>query len=174
VVPSVLTTSGPGDQFCVRNVGNLVPPYGHPTADASVGAAVEFAVDTLRVSSIVVCGHSDCGAVNTVLNESAPEGSYLRAWLRHAEPSQDRAGHHASAPDFAQLSTVERACVVNIVRQLDNLTTFPTVRHALSTGRLSLVGMYFDISAARVYLVDPERLTLETVEVHGDIPLQIT
>ncbi|HWE87904.1 MAG TPA: bifunctional SulP family inorganic anion transporter/carbonic anhydrase [Pseudonocardiaceae bacterium] len=172
VVPSLLTTSGPGDQFCVRNVGNLVPPYAHPTADASVGAAVEFAVDTLEVSSIVICGHSDCGAVQTVLDESAPHGSYLRAWLRHAESGTGPAGKHVAA-DVAGLPTVERASVLNVLRQLDNLTTFPTVRHALSTGRLSLIGMYFDISAARVYLVDPNRGTLASVREPGNIPEQI-
>jgi carbonic anhydrase len=166
VVPNVITTSGPGDQFVVRNVGNLVPMHGDPDADASVGAAIEFAVDTLHVSSIVVCGHSDCGAINAVLNGSAPDGSHLKAWLRHAEPGLNPLHDEDQTPPtaFAQLPTTERACVLNVLRQLDNLRTFPTVQRALDEGRLTLTGMYFDIAAARVYLVNPELRMLEAVQ----------
>ncbi|MFE2754045.1 SulP family inorganic anion transporter [Actinosynnema sp. NPDC059335] len=156
VVPNLITTSGPGDLFCVRNIGNLVPVDG----DDSVGAAIEFAVEGLAVETIAVCGHSDCGAMKAVVHGSTRPGSQLHAWLKAVEPSLIR--FHAAESD---LPVVERLAVANVAQQLDNLMTYPSVREAVAAGSLRLVGMYFDISAARVYLVDPERDGLEPVRV---------
>ncbi|XVV01976.1 SulP family inorganic anion transporter [Actinosynnema sp. CA-248983] len=161
VVPNLITTSGPGDLFCVRNIGNLVPVEG----DDSVGAAVEYAVEVLAVETIAVCGHSDCGAMKALVNGSAVNGSaragsQLRSWLRAAESSLIRF-HAAGSVD---LPVVERLAVANVAQQLDNLMTYRSVREAVGAGALRLVGMYFDISQARVYLVDPERDGLEPVK----------
>lgn len=156
VVPNLITTSGPGDLFCVRNIGNLVPVDG----DDSVGAAVEYAVEALAVETIAVCGHSDCGAMKAVVHGSTRPGSQLHSWLKAVEPSLIR--FHAGE---SELPVVERLAVANVAQQLDNLMTYPSVREAVAAGSLRLVGMYFDISAARVYLVDPERDGLEPVRV---------
>ncbi|MEU4446884.1 SulP family inorganic anion transporter [Actinosynnema sp. NPDC050801] len=156
VVPNLITTSGPGDLFCVRNIGNLVPPDG----DDSVGAAIEYAVEVLAVETIAVCGHSDCGAMKAVVQGSTRPGTQLHRWLKAAEPSLIR--FHAGESD---LPAVERLAVANVAQQLDNLLAYPSVREAVATGSLRLVGMYFDISAARVYLVDPERDGLKPVGV---------
>ncbi|WP_367136928.1 SulP family inorganic anion transporter [Saccharothrix sp. HUAS TT1] len=156
VVPNLITTSGPGDLFCVRNIGNLVPPGG----DDSVGAAIEYAVEALAVETIAVCGHSDCGAMKAVVQGSTRPGSQLHSWLKAVEPSLVR--FHAGESD---LPVVERLAVANVAQQLDNLLAYPSVREAVATGSLRLVGMYFDISAARVYLVDPERDGLEPVRL---------
>ncbi len=155
VVPNLITTSGPGDLFCVRNIGNLVPVDG----DDSVGAAIEYAVEVLAVETIAVCGHSDCGAMKALVNGSARPGSQLWSWLRAAESSLIR----FHTPGVADLPVVERLAVANVAQQLDNLLRYPSVREAVSAGALRLVGMYFDISEARVYLVDPERDGLEPV-----------
>jgi len=154
VVPNLITTSGPGDLFCVRNIGNLVPRHG----DDSVGAAIEYAVEVLAVETIAVCGHSDCGAMKAVVQGSTRPGTQLHAWLKAVEPSLIR--FHAGESD---LPVVERLSVANVAQQLDNLMAYPSVREAVATRSLRLVGMYFDISAARVYLVDPERDGLEPV-----------
>ncbi|GLY49506.1 carbonic anhydrase [Lentzea sp. NBRC 102530] len=160
VVPNLITTSGPGDLFCVRNIGNLVPT---PSADdSSVGAAIEYAVEILNVSTIVVCGHSDCGAMKALVKGSAARGSHLRSWLRNAEPSLIRF-HAPTAPGCADLPVADRLAVANVAQQLDNLLGFPSVREAIAAGTLTLKGLYFDISNARVYLVDPDRNGLEPV-----------
>ncbi|WP_329789769.1 SulP family inorganic anion transporter [Lentzea sp. DG1S-22] len=160
VVPNLITTSGPGDLFCVRNLGNLVPV---PSAgDSSVGAAIEYAVENLGVSTIVVCGHSDCGAMKALVKGSASRGSHLHSWLRNAEPSLIRF-HAPTAPGCAQLPVADRLAVANVAQQLDNLLGYPSVREAIAAGTLSLKGLYFDISNARVYLVDPDRNGLEPV-----------
>ncbi|SDL80708.1 carbonic anhydrase [Lentzea albidocapillata subsp. violacea] len=160
VVPNLITTSGPGDLFCVRNIGNLVPMWS--ADDRSVGAAVEYAVEILNVSTIVVCGHSDCGAMKALVSGSAPRGSHLRSWLRHAEPSLIRF-HAPTAPGCADLPVADRLAVANVAQQLDNLLGYPSVREAIVAGTLTLKGMYFDISNARMYLVDADRNGLEPV-----------
>lgn len=160
VVPNLITTSGPGDLFCVRNIGNLVPMAS--ADDRSVGAAIEFAVEILNVSTIVVCGHSDCGAMKALVNGSASRGSHLHSWLRNAEPSLIRF-HAPTSPGCAELPVADRLAVANVAQQLDNLLGYPSVREAINAGTLTLKGMYFDISNARVYLVDPDRNGLEPV-----------
>lgn len=160
VVPNLITTSGPGDLFCVRNIGNLVPP--HDSGDNSVGAAIEYAVDVLGVSTIAVCGHSDCGAMNAVVTGSVRQGSNLHSWLRNADPSLIRFHEPTTCQD---LPVVERLSVANVAQQLDNLLSYPNVREAVAAGTLRLVGMYFDISQARVYLVDRAHNSLAPVPV---------
>ncbi len=93
IVPNAITSSGPGDLFTVRNVGNLVPADQH---DYSVEAAIAFAVGRLNVSSIVVCGHSSCGAMHAALREQGVGGAprrpgeeHLRSWLKYAQPALD-------------------------------------------------------------------------------------
>jgi carbonic anhydrase len=150
----MITTTGPGDQFCVRNVGNLVPPYG--SNSSSVDAAVEYAVDVLGVASIVVCGHSHCGAAAAALESSAQDGTALRTWLKHLELSVRRAD---ALPDIIdpvtgiKLSAADKLSVTNVAVQLENLRSFACVRKAEEAGRLELVGLYFDIGAAAARLV---------------------
>jgi carbonic anhydrase len=142
LVPNLITASGPGDLFCVRNVGNIVPPYG--VADSSVGSAIEYAVDVLGVSTITVCGHSGCGAVRALMSDAATPGSGLGDWLALAKVR------------FADTGD-ERGCVTdNVTQQLANLRTYPTVRAAEAAGRLRLAGMYFDLAEAKMYEVDPD------------------
>jgi carbonic anhydrase len=141
VVPNLITASGPGDLFCVRNIGNIVPP--HTAGDDSVGAAVEYAVGILGVTTITVCGHSGCGAVRALMNDAARSGSALGDWLA------------TSGVRFSDPADEKRCCTDNVVRQLANLRTYPTVRDAEAAGRLRLTGMYFDLAEARMYEVDP-------------------
>ncbi|GAA3435817.1 SulP family inorganic anion transporter [Kutzneria kofuensis] len=160
VLPNLFTSSGPGDQFSLRNVGNLVPGYGE---DASVGSAIEYAVDVLSVQEIVVCGHSDCGAMKAVLAQSVQEPSALHDWLRNAEASLLRLA--STAGEDAELPANERLCLANIAQQLENLLSYPNVAAAVAAGKVKLVGMYFDISTAKVFLLDPDRRALRDITV---------
>lgn len=154
IVPNMITTSGPGDQFCVRNIGNLVPPKG--SNSNSVDAAIEYAVEVLGVKSIVVCGHSHCGAAAAALEANVPAGSGLQNWLRHLEPSVRRA---VGLPDIIDpatgvtLSPADKLSVANVGVQLANLRSFACVRTAEAEGRLELIGLWFDIGAAAARLV---------------------
>jgi carbonic anhydrase len=155
IVPNLITTSGPGDLFTVRNIGNLVPPA-DGGADSSVGAAIEYAVGVLGVAEIVVCGHSGCGAMKALLGR-APEGlEQLGAWLRHGEPTLRRRGREAPLLLGGRRPAAEadQLALQNVVQQLETLRGYPVVAAALERGGLRLTGMYFDVGAAQVSLLD--------------------
>nr|AQT39292.1 CA-Sulf [Streptomyces sp.] len=158
LVTSMITASGPGDLFTVRNVGNLVPLPGAESTDDSVAAAIEYAVDVLKVDSITVCGHSGCGAMQALLS-SAPgvPMTPLRRWLRHGLPSLERMAsrHHAWARISGRLpaDAVEQLCLTNVVQQLEHLRAHESVARRLADGTLELHGMYFHVGEAQAYLL---------------------
>ncbi|MER5772959.1 SulP family inorganic anion transporter [Streptomyces sp. NPDC002039] len=158
LVTSMITASGPGDLFTVRNVGNLVPLPGAESTDDSVAAAIEYAVDVLQVDSITVCGHSGCGAMQALLNShpGAPM-TPLRRWLRHGLPSLERMAsrHHAWARIAGRLpaDAVEQLCLTNVVQQLEHLRAHESVARRLAEGTLELHGMYFHVGEAQAYLL---------------------
>ncbi|WP_406285088.1 SulP family inorganic anion transporter [Embleya sp. NBC_00896] len=181
IVPNLITASGPGDLFTVRNVGNLVPrgeaEEADPiTADASVGAAIEYAVAVLGVRSITVCGHSGCGAMSALLDKAGKAGNAGRAdqapdaasgpgttphldrWLRNGDASLARF-MAAPAPTLTghQVPPAEQLCLTNVVQQLDNLRDHAVVAQAVAEGRLRLFGLYFDLASAQMYLYDAVR-----------------
>ncbi|MFE1032521.1 SulP family inorganic anion transporter [Streptomyces sp. NPDC058807] len=164
VVTSMITSSGPGDLFVVRNVGNLVPLPGEESGDDSVAAAIEYAVDVLKVRSITVCGHSGCGAVQALLSAD-PGGAQtpLKRWLRHGLPSLERLrGEPVGAESQPRLAgrpptdAAERLCLANVVQQLEHLRAHDAVARALRTGDLELHGMYFHVGEAQAYLLSPD------------------
>ncbi|MGW6905646.1 SulP family inorganic anion transporter [Streptomyces sp. NPDC054940] len=158
LVTSMITSSGPGDLFVVRNVGNLVPLPGRERGDDSVGAAIEYAVDVLQVRSITVCGHSGCGAMQALLG-SEPGGppTPLRRWLRHGRPSLERMSDGnrpwARLAGRAPADAVEQLCLTNVVQQLEHLRAHESVARALRAGALELHGMYFHVGEAQAYLL---------------------
>ncbi|MEV8590261.1 SulP family inorganic anion transporter [Streptomyces sp. NPDC051180] len=166
LVTSMITSSGPGDLFTVRNVGNLVPLPGEESGDDSVAAAIEYAVDVLRVDSITVCGHSGCGAMQALLNAGPDDPpTPLRRWLRHGRPSLERMAsrRHAWARISGRLpaDAVEQLCLTNVVQQLEHLRAYEPVARRLAEGTLTLNGVYFHVGEAQAYLLSG------TDEVHG-------
>lgn len=165
LVTSMITSSGPGDLFVVRNVGNLVPLPGEESGDDSVAAAIEYAVDVLKVRSITVCGHSGCGAMQALL-ASEPGGALtpLKRWLRHGRPSVERmADEGRTTPRLtgrAPADTVEQLCLTNVVQQLEHLRAHDSVARALNEGALELHGMYFHVGEAQAYLLADDEAEL--------------
>ncbi|MCF4139585.1 transporter [Streptomyces sp. Tue 6430] len=162
LVTSMITSSGPGDLFVVRNVGNLVPPPGEESGDDSVAAAIEYAVDVLKVRSITVCGHSGCGAMQALLNaEPGDVQTPLRRWLRHGLPSLERmadAGRpRARLAGRTAADAAEQLCLTNVVEQLDHLRAHESVARSLRAGELELHGMYFHVGEAQAYLLGEDR-----------------
>ncbi|WP_405714080.1 SulP family inorganic anion transporter [Streptomyces sp. NBC_00046] len=183
LVTSMITASGPGDLFTVRNIGNLVPLPNAESGDHSVGAAIEYAVDVLKVESITVCGHSGCGAMQALLgaepDQETPTTSLWR-WLRHGLPSLKRMAsrHHAWARISGRLPTdaLEQLCLTNVVQQLDHLRAHESVARRLAEGTIQLHGMYFHVGEAQAYLLTEGASSgLELDEVFdrvdpGDVP----
>ncbi|MGW9427517.1 SulP family inorganic anion transporter [Streptomyces decoyicus] len=164
LVTSMITSSGPGDLFTVRNVGNLMPPPGSDASCDSVGAAIEYAVEVLRVGSITVCGHSGCGAMAALLGSAGAEEaepSPLTRWLRHGRPSlarMQRIGRLGRGEVALSGRPVnddqERLALVNIMQQLDHLRAHACVARRVAEGALTLHGMYFHVGEAQAYVLD--------------------
>ncbi|MWA15597.1 carbonic anhydrase [Streptomyces sp. BA2] len=148
VVPELLTQSEPGELFVIRTAGNLVPAYA-PGADG-VAASVEYAVAVLGVSDVVVCGHSSCGAMTALAEQHDLTGLPAVAdWLRHADASRARVAGEAGTE---QLDSLVRE---NVLAQLANLATHPSVARALLRGTLTLRGWVYDIPAGTVEELAP-------------------
>ncbi len=162
VVPNIITSSGPGDLFINRNVGNLIPRYGSRTPDDSVAATVEYATNVLGIRTITVCGHSNCGAMAALL-AGGTEVEHLTAltrWMRHAHHSLAR--FLDNGPDDRPPMT--RLCQINVQQQLDNLLTYPWLREMVDGGDVELVGLYLDLESAQVSVLDRETQRFSAVE----------
>jgi len=159
VVPNTFASADPGDLFVIRNVGNLIAPVegsGISAGDESEGAAIEFSVLKLGVRDIIVCGHSECGAMQAVLGGVVPEESpHLRSWLRHAGDALSR--YRAGLVPDPSLSPHNRLSQINVLCQREHLLTHRVVRNAVVAGRLRLHSWWFDLSHADVYAYDELR-----------------
>jgi len=158
VAPNWFASTDPGDLFVVRNVGNLVPPHDpqdHPESDHSVEAAIEFAVENLKVSDIVVCGHSGCGAIHALaggLRKLPPSG--LRNWLSFAEePIRHRSDNFIGSED---LSNEDYLSQFNAFQQIENLKSYPKIKDRWDRGELRLHAWWFDIGHGSVYAYRPK------------------
>ena len=150
VVPNTFASTDPGDLFVLRNIGNLIPPYG--AADGtSVAAAIEFSTLVLHISYIVICGHSDCGAMRAFTENTVhTQGPAIEKWLSYAEPSYEKLlkVHPLPADPHNLLSHI------NVIQQLEHLKTYPEVKSRLESGELKIHGWWFDLATADVYEYD--------------------
>ncbi|MFJ5675702.1 carbonic anhydrase [Streptomyces sp. NPDC093097] len=140
VVPELITGTEPGDLFVIRTAGNLVPAYTAGTD--GVAASIEYAVAALGVKDIVVCGHSACGAMTALAEGHDLSGAPAVAdWLRLADASVARTAGDGDVPALVRQ---------NVLAQLTNLATHPSVAKALAEGTVALHGWVFDIPTGRV------------------------
>lgn len=157
VVPNLFASSDPGDLFVIRNVGNLIPPCGErgcSASDESEAAAIEFALLTLSVIEIIVCGHSECGAMDSLVRGRAQiEAPNLKSWLRHGDQSLQNL--NAGSSMDRHLERHNQLSQLNVLQQIEHLRTYPVVRERLKEGRLRLHGWWFDIKEADVYEYEP-------------------
>jgi carbonic anhydrase len=153
ISPNLITQTQPGELFILRNVGNLIPPYG---SMGGMAAGIEFAVANLKVKDIIVCGHSNCGAMRALLEpEQLSELPATRAWLANARKTEqimwESYGH---LKDHELLhATVEE----NVLVQLENLRTHPAVAKAVANGMLHLHAWVYKIETGEVFAFDPDR-----------------
>jgi len=150
LVPELVTQREPGDLFVIRNAGNIVPSYG--PEPGGVSASVEYAVAALRVSDIVICGHSDCGAMSAIATcKCLDHMPAVAGWLRYAESARvvNEARRHEGPH-----AKVEAMVRENVIAQLANIQTHPSVRLALEEGRVALHGWVYDIESGRIDAFD--------------------
>jgi carbonic anhydrase len=157
VLAELITQSKPGDLFVVKNVGNIVPPASAQGDTNSTAAAIEFAVSTLNVNDIVICGHSQCGAIAALLaREPVSDATpHLRDWLNLAAPALETIKqryahlHERTAQETA-------AAEENVLFGLENLQSYPCVRERLANGTLRLHAWFFKIATAELFAYSPE------------------
>lgn len=153
ISPNLITQTQPGELFILRNVGNLVPPYDHL---GGMAAGIEFAVSSLRVKDIIICGHSNCGAMRSLLEPaSLGELPATRAWLAHARKTEqiiwESYGHLKG--NHLLHATVEE----NVLVQLEQLRTHPAVAKAVASGMLHLHAWVYKIETGEVFAYDADR-----------------
>jgi len=146
LLPYLLTGTGPGEVFMVRNVGAFVPPHDGSSGYHGTSAAIEFAVLKLQVKRIIVCGHSHCGGIRALYEEATPEASNLQAWLE--------LGREAALPVQVTAEALRRTEQRSVVLQLERLMGYPMVRRRVEAGELTLHGWHCVIEDGEVHVFD--------------------
>jgi carbonic anhydrase len=150
VVPNLFASTDPGDLFVLRNIGNLIPPCSCADQESSIPAAIEFSLFSLNVSDIIVCGHSECGAMQALAqgieNLSCP---HLKNWLKYGEASlrKVREGMRID-PSLSEHNQISQ---VNVLEQMQRILDYPDVRERVEKKKLRVHGWWFDIAKADVY-----------------------
>lgn len=151
IVPDLLLQTEPGDLFIIRNAGNIVPPAG-PTSGGTT-ASLEYAIVALGIRDVILCGHSNCGAMNGVLHPEKLDGMpAVRRWVSYADLARRAALEaHPGATDEEML---EYVVDYNVIAQVRNLLTFPFIRPLVEKGELEVYGWVYDIGSGRVKGLD--------------------
>lgn len=163
ISPDMVTQTEPGELFLIRNVGNIVPAYGNMVG--SVTSAIEYAVGALKVKNIIICGHSNCGAMTALLNLNSPKLDSMptvRRWLCNAEAAlASLPGLTAEDAGPAEIKSLAEA---NVRLQIAHLRTHPVVARATAMGELSIEGWYYDIQKGTVLVLDEDSPRTFTIE----------
>jgi carbonic anhydrase len=155
VSPEVIFDAGPGELFVVRNIANLVPVYQPDGGAHGVSAALEYAVNVLRVKNIVILGHAQCGGIRAFIDKIAPLspsdfiGKWMSMFVKPGEVVEQRP--QETIQDF--VVRIEKAAVF---RSLENLMTFPFVKAQVASGALTLHGAYFGVAEGSLFVLDKQ------------------
>jgi carbonic anhydrase len=162
ILPNLITQSAPGEIFTDRNPGNMVPPYSDFVGGVTAG--VEYANLVLKVPVIIVCGHTDCGVMKALLHPEAASGMPgMQQWMRHGNDAR-----HWVMREFAgrpEEEIVNRLAAANVLQQIANLKTHPSVASRLAANEVMIRGWVYDIGSGSIQQADPE--TGEFTEVSG-------
>ncbi|MFB2933877.1 carbonic anhydrase [Aerosakkonemataceae cyanobacterium BLCC-F154] len=165
--PNLLTQTEPGELFIIRNAGNIIPPY--RAANGGEGAAIEYAVVALGIKQIIVCGHSNCGAMKGLLQigKLAEEMPLVYDWLKHAEATRRLIKENYQNYQGKELldATIEE----NVFTQIENLRTYPVIHSKLHRGELNIYGWVYKIETGGVFVYSMERCNIQAK--HDDIEL---
>lgn len=159
VLPNLITNSGPGDLFVTRNIGNLVPVYNTESADFhAVAPVIEYAVAALKIKHIIVCGHTQCGAMAALHGLEGIEDSELvhtKQWLTQALDTRTKAiAQHGDNKDKEALLRLTEK--LSVVKQMENLLTYPSVKKRVDSGEITLHGWHYDIKTGNVEVYNSE------------------
>lgn len=166
VPPDIILGAAPGDLFAVRNVANMVPPFGDNMFNRAAGSAIEYAVHFLKVPHLVVVGHTQCGGIRALAageERVAQEMPTLAQWLKDAIDLRERLrtlARHLSPEELEKQLVFE-----NVVLQLEHLLTYPVVTRALEEKRLEIHGWVYDLADGRIRAYDPAKNRFEPMGI---------
>ena len=165
--PNLVTQTGPGDLFICRNAGNIVPP--HTTHTGGMTASIEFAVAALGVRHIIICGHSDCGAMKGALDPDSLDAlPHVKEWLGHCRCATEvvKEKHGELSADYLDEVTKE-----NVLQQMQHIRTHPAVAAKLATKQVQLHGWLYDIESGNVLCYDEKAEEFKLIqEIYGGKP----
>ncbi|TEY03094.1 carbonic anhydrase [Campylobacter sp. US33a] len=165
VIPNLITNTGPGELFVVRNIANIVPPYRVGNDYLATTSAIEYALSSLHIKNIIVCGHSNCGGCAALYNQEAlKDAPNVKKWLMMLEPIKEDVLRFASN-DLAMRSWLTEK--LNIVNSLQNLFTYPGVQKALDEGKIELHAWYYIIETGEIYEYDFKAKIFVLIENKG-------
>jgi carbonic anhydrase len=171
VVPELIAQCGPGELFVCRNAGNIVPPFSEMMG--GVSSAIEYAVVALGVRDIVVCGHSDCGAMKALLHPEALETMpNVKAWLRHSHAAH-RVVCEGYPAGIDSKAAARALALENVVVQLNHLRTHPSVAARIATGQLSLHGWFFELESGTMLALDGARGCFVPLDEEESLPVAL-
>lgn len=166
VLPNLITQSGPGDLFVVRNIGNFVAPFSPDDDFHATASAIEYAISILKVENIIVCGHTHCGAIEALFDKESlndPELIHTKKWLTLGDAPRAQAllalGTKASTSALCRLTEK-----LSVISQIDNLLTYPSVKKRVENGELLIHGWMYDITTLEVLIYNPENSQFEPIE----------
>ncbi len=172
VMPEEITQSGPGELFVCRNAGNIVPPFSN--MNGGVSSAIEYAIMALDVRDVIVCGHSECGAMKGLccpqMIEDMPN---VQAWLRHSHAARSVVTR-LYADELGPEDLIRAVTLENVLVQLDNLRTHPSVAARLAAGEINLHGWFFDIKTGGVLVYDGAKERFVEPEPGAPLPVAVT
>ena len=152
VNPNLVTQTNPGEIFIERNPGNIIPPYVEFVGGVTAG--IEYAMLVLKVPVIVVCGHTDCGVMNALLHPENVEGMPgVQTWMSHAFHARRRMLQECGSG--SEDERMRRMTEFNVLGQMENLKTHPSVRARLITGEIEIRGWVYDIGDGSVWQAEP-------------------
>lgn len=151
VDPAILLSAEPGDLFVIRNVASLVPPYEEGGGYHGTSAAIEFAINGLKVENVIVLGHAQCGGIAALAAgpSQADDGTFVRKWVTIADEAREKALKQVPIHDFKKFC---HCCELEaIIVSLKNLKSFPFIQKRLQDGTLNLAGWYFDLEEGKLW-----------------------
>lgn len=163
VVPNLFASTDPGDLFVLRNIGNLIPPASSEFEETSAQAAIEFSIFSIGVSDIVICGHSECGAMRALAGQlDTGCCPHLTSWLKYGKAALDRVrGGEVLDTTLSEHNQISQA---NVLQQMEHIMSYPFVRERVEQGKLRVHGWWFDIARADVYCYEQSLNRFELID----------
>ena len=154
VVPNLFASTNPGDLFVLRNIGNLIPPASSEPQEAGTQAALEFSLFSLNIADIIICGHSECGAMNALVQGiDTVCCPHLASWLQYGKEALDKVKEGFVIDP--KLSLSNQISQVNVLQQIEHIKSYPFIRERIEKKQLRVHGWWFDIGRADVYCYEP-------------------